>query len=219
MMKNKIDRLMENNPGLKKKLKIAAYLLSVLLVAGYITILVLSINDTGDYLEYYMYYISDELARYVPVGELQNYVTDVTYNYYSDDGLREAGNMGKGFTSTDKGGTWTIGNKSELYFYVDNPEYDYTFAATIPLNAGYNNYLCVNGEKVDDIKIVENGFYIRIPSKYFINGQNIISFETDEKVQRNCDHVPGSKDERKLNLYIKYAGLYLSDTYPAPFQE
>lgn len=187
---------------------IICYLLSFSLIAAYTIILVAGIKDTGSSEEYRMYYISNELSRYLSPDGLKDYSVNEKFAYHSENGTKPAHNIGKGFANTEEFGTWAVGNKSDLYFYVENPDTDYTFYADISLNAGYKNYLCVNNNWVSDFDADESKIYIDIPKEYINPGLNIISFCTNDYVLRECDLDKTSEDKRLLNLYLRYAALY-----------
>lgn len=187
---------------------IICYLIVFALIFAYCEILYTAVSDNGNNKEYTMYYKTHELSRYLGPGELNNYTTETEYIYYNKNGIIPAKNLGRGWDVTEEFGTWAVGSKSDLYFYIEKADCDVILTADISLNAGYKNYLKVNDNYVSDFDADDTIILINIPKEYLTDGVNIISFCTDDYVLRECDNDSSSNDTRLLDLYLRSLGLY-----------
>ncbi len=188
--------------------KIVAYTISIFLLLSYLVILFLAMNPkVSD--EYRMFYIDRTLKYYIKDGGLKNFKTNqwFMYNSSSDSQLM---NMGTGWSNPEENVTWTNGNESVVYFYLDsNPNGNYTFKIEYIGNTGYDYYLCINDNKKIDLKDEDSIMYTKIDATYLKEGLNKISIITDDDMLTVSEMYEGSTDTRKLGLYV--AGVILEN--------
>ena len=98
----------------KKVFALSCYVAAISLFLFYIAVLRMSM-ETDVSLEYAMFYIDDRLAYYLEDDGLKNYGVGKEFFYVTDGTYR---NQGKGWGAIAQEGTWSMGPKSYIYFYI-----------------------------------------------------------------------------------------------------
>ena len=185
------------DPELKKN--IPMYAITGILLLAYLIILIIGLDKSRLDMAYRMFYIDDELKYWADMEELGNYREDTLFE------LRESGNyrnLGKGWLFVGDKATWCVGNKSDFYIYIDEPEKIHELVLDIKKDMGYRNYITVNGVYQGDVSINDDKASVTISSG-LKDGLNKFSICTDEEVADvNEDRTLNRQDGRR-NLCVR----------------
>ncbi len=181
------------------KKNLPLYILTALLLLTYLVILIKGLDKSRLDTAYRMFYIDDELKYWADMEELGNYREDTLFE------LRESGNyrnLGKGWLLVGEKATWCVGNKSDFYIYIDEPEKPHELVLDIKKDMGYKNYITVNGVYQGDVSINDDKASVTISSG-LKEGLNKFSICTDEEVADvNEDRALNRQDGRR-NLCVR----------------
>ena len=180
--------------------KTAAYAIAICLIVSYCLFLAYGTSYVGGSEAYRVYYLEGKTEKYIPDERWQDlYCTD-TEEYL--DGSSE--NLGTGWVSSDDGTRWTVGSDAYLYLYVEDPDKDYRFQATIWVDAGYHNRLIVNGTDVGDLYFAEDSdtASVAIRKGLLVHGINTFCIHTDDEIRPFSELHDWGTDSRGLNLHV-----------------
>lgn len=172
----------------------AAYISAAFLLVFYLSILISGMKPSVSD-EYRMYYIEDQLAYYLPDGELSQYGVNEKYEYAADGKYR---NQGKGWGDVTENGTWTHGAESYLYFYLEAKNNDgYKMMLETKESLGKSIFLLVNGKKISEWKIESEFLDMDIPVMYVQKGINEIVLQVRDE----------DGDEMEQGILVTAVGL------------
>jgi len=150
----------------------------------------LSQNEVKQIIDVYKENIDNSLV----VSKNNTFYFDYKHNFF---------NKGIGWSISEWNGTWTLGNKSELFVNLKNTK-DVYFYISVLIDNGYRNKLYVNDSYVSNIELINGKACIRIPKEIITKGTNKISIETNDIVRCEDEIYPEIKDHRKCNMYVEY---------------
>lgn len=181
---------------------LCAYFFAACLMCFYLFVLWYGTSyDVSD--EYRMYYISGDLRYCVPDGALSTYTTDKCIyasggNYF---------NQGRGWRSPEKSYTWCIGNRSDMYFTVNDPTVDHIFRISVVIEQGRDNELWVGETFVQKLPPGLGTFDIFIDKAYLTDGLNTLSIKTGDDVIPYHRRFPIFSDAQQSNIAVSSVQL------------
>ncbi len=162
----------------KKVFALSCYVAAISLFLFYIAVLRMSM-ETDVSLEYTMFYIDDKLAYYLEDDGLKNYGVGKEFSYVTDGTYR---NQGKGWGAIAQEGTWSVGPKSYIYFYIKEekePGDGYELNIQTSESVGKTVEVVVNGKSAGENQVAADGmFCIGLPEKFFHKGANEVLLQT-----------------------------------------
>ena len=178
--------------------KVLCYVAACVLCLTYIIILVFSLDTSNANVVYDLFYLKKELKYCPSMEEFLGYRENTLFEYTSAGNYL---NQGRGWGSAESTATWTIGNSSKIYIYVDDPDAVYELQINTVKDMGYDNSLSVNGNEIGDLPHGETEHRIKI-EKGLTEGLNVFEISTGEDVLPYSTLKPKSKDNRQLNMYV-----------------
>ncbi|MCR5507304.1 MAG: hypothetical protein K6F34_01320 [Lachnospiraceae bacterium] len=181
-------------------MKILIYSLVVFLLIGYICIFMKGMDHSRLDEAYRMFYIDDSLKYWADMKELNTYRDNTVFRYNESGNFR---NLGKGWLFVNENATWCVGNESDFYLYIDEPDKPHEVVIDLAEDMGYKNYITVNGVYQDDLTISDN-IATAIISTNMHEGLNRIAICTDETVKDVDENNKNLyREDGRHNMYIK----------------
>lgn len=179
--------------------KVIFYVLSVLLVIGYVLVLLRGMDLKSATPEYRMFYVDQSTRFLMPDGQLEQYSENVLCTYIRGENFR---NLGEGWNDIGEYGIWSEGNDASFYLDINDSNSDYVLELTISDSLGYNNALYVNGVFAGDIVFEDDVASINVSSELLNEGLNTFTIHTDDEVLRMVDIRPESENENHFNILL-----------------
>ncbi len=180
--------------------KIIFYAITIILLAAYLLILIRGSIYAGNDDAYYKFYISKDLAYYSRPDEFKDYREGNMLEYNASGNYR---NQGRGWSPVDDEGTWCVGNESDFYLYIDDPEGRYCLTIKVREQPAYKNYIRANGEYQGDVVFGDDDTASVTITSGLREGLNRFSICTDDEVyDTNENRMYGDYDGR-FNMYVE----------------
>lgn len=187
-----------------RKQDIILYVLSGILLAGYLCILFMSMDVSGTTDAYRLFYITGDLKNFATDEEFSTYKIGNKYDYTVSGNYN---NLGKGWGDANEYGIWMRGNESIFYLYADDVSKDHWVEIDVAYDDKNDNRLYVNGNLCGDVIVEDGKSQIKVPSGYLVNGLNEFGIRTDAKLYVGVDPETG-EIHTDQNMLVKSIAVY-----------
>lgn len=127
------------------------------------------------------------------VNNRHNFIFDYKHNNF---------NKGQGWSIPEWKGTWTIGDKTDLFVKLNN-EYDLYCEINVLIDNGYNNCLYINDKKIATLYFYNGKASVLIKREYITNGINTLSIRSNDLIRYEDEIYPNIPDHRRCNLHVR----------------
>ena len=186
------------------KKDIILYVISGILLAGYLCVLFMSMDVSATTDAYRLFYITGDLKYFATDEEFSEYRIGKRYDYTVSGNYK---NLGKGWGDASEYGSWMKGSDSTFYLYADDVSGDHKVVIDIAYDDKHNNRLYVNGNLCGEVIVEDGRSEVKVPSECLVKGLNEFRVHTDDELYVGVDQETG-EIHTDQNMLVKSIGVW-----------